>query len=91
MLGYAEIMYAEKVIGKVDLIANDDIKASGLLQFWEFVKNFFTSKYMKAVYLIIVLAIVGFIAVMIKLNWPRKRKRMKYIPYKEKDYKNYED
>lgn len=91
VLGYAEIMYAEKVIGKVDLIANDDIKASGLLQFWEFVKNFFTSKYMKAVYLIIVLAIVGFIAVMIKLNWPRKRKRMKYIPYKEKDYKNYED
>ena len=91
VLGYAEIMYAEKVIGKVDLIANDDIKASGLLQFWEFVKNFFTSKYMKAVYLIIVLALVGFIAVMIKLNWPRKRKRMKYIPYKEKDYKNYED
>ena len=54
-------------------------------------ENIFTSKYMKAVYLVIALVVVGFILVMIKLNWPRKRKRMKYIPYKERDYKNNED
>ena len=90
-LGYAEVIYAEKVIGKVDLIANNDIKASKLLQFWELIKNIFTSTYMKIVYLIIGLVIVGYILIMIKLNLPRKRRRMKYIPYKERDYKNNED
>lgn len=83
VLGYAEIMYAEKVIGRVNLLAGEDVKASALLQFWELVKDIFTSKYMKAVYLIIAAVIVGFIIVMIKLNWPRKKRKVKYIPYKE--------
>ena len=91
VLGYAEVMYAEKVIGKVALIAGQDVKVSGLLQFWELIKDIFTSKYMKAVYLIIVAIIVGFILVMIKLNWPRKKRKVKYIPYKERDYKNDKD
>jgi D-alanyl-D-alanine carboxypeptidase len=91
VLGYAEVIYAEKVIGRVDLIANEDVKASKLLQFWQLIKDIFTSSYMKVVYLIIGLVVVGFILVMIKLNWPRKRIRMKYIPYKERDYKNNED
>lgn len=83
VLGYAEIIYAEKVIGKVDLIANDDIKQSKLLYFFEVVKNFFTSKAMKFVYIIIGAIIVGFILVCIKLNMPRKKKKIKYVPYKD--------
>lgn len=91
VLGYAEIMYAEKVIGRVNLLAGEDVKASALLQFWELVKDIFTSKYMKVVYLIIAAIIVGFILVMIKLNWPRKKRKVKYIPYKESDYRKDED
>ena len=91
VLGYAEIMYAEKVIGRVNLLAGEDVKASALLQFWELVKDIFTSKYMKVVYLLIAAVIVGFILVMIKLNWPRKKRKVKYIPYKESDYKKDED
>ena len=82
-LGYAEIIYAEKVIGKVDLIANEDIQSSGLLYFFKYVKDFFTSNFMKFVYLAIALVILGFILVCIKLNIPKKRKKVKYIPYKE--------
>ncbi len=91
VLGYAEIMYAEKVIGRVDLLAGEDVKASGLLQFWELIKDIFTSKYMKVVYFLIAAVIVGFILIMIKLNWPRKKRKVKYIPYKESDYKKDED
>lgn len=83
VLGYAEIIYAEKVIGKVDLIANEDIKQSKLLYFFEVVKNFFTSKAMKFVYIIIGAIVVGFILVCIKLNMPRKKKKLKYVPYKD--------
>ena len=82
-LGYAEIIYAEKVIGKVDLIANEDIQSSGLLYIFKYVKDFFTSNFMKFVYLAIALVILGFILVCIKLNIPKKRKKVKYIPYKE--------
>lgn len=91
VLGYAEIMYAEKVIGRVDLLAGEDVKASGLLQFWELIKDIFTSKSMKVVYLLIAAVIVGFILIIIKLNWPRKKRKVKYIPYKESDYKKDED
>ncbi len=83
VLGYAEIIYAEKVIGKVDLIANEDIKQSALLQFFKVVKEFFTSRAMKIVYIIIGAIIVGFILVCVKLNMPRKKKKIKYVPYKD--------
>lgn len=91
VLGYAEIMYAEKVIGRVNLLAGEDVKASAILQFWQLIKDIFTSKYMKVVYLIIAAVIVGFILIMIKLNWPRKKRKVKYIPYRESDYKKDED
>ncbi len=88
VMGYAEILYAEKIIGKVDLIAGQDVKSSWLLQFLELLKNIFTSKYMKAVYLILAAIVVGFILIMIKLNWPRKKRKVKYIPYKESEFDN---
>ncbi len=83
VLGYAEVIYAERVIGKVDLIANEDIASSSLLYFFKYVKDFFASDAMKLVYLVIALLIVGFILIMIKLNLPRKKRKIKYIPYKD--------
>jgi D-alanyl-D-alanine carboxypeptidase (penicillin-binding protein 5/6) len=83
VLGYAEIMYAEKVIGKVDLVAGADVEKSKLLSIMQHVKNFFVSKYMKIVYLVICLIIVAFILWCIVLNLGKKKKRRKvrYIPY----------
>ena len=85
VLGYAEIIYAEKVIGKVDLLAGEDVKASALLQFWEFIKNFFKSKFMIAVYILIAVVIVGFFVAIIIMNLPRKKRKVRYIPYKESE------
>lgn len=91
VLGYAEIIYAEKIIGKVDLLAGEDVKSSALLEFWEFVKNFFSSKFMITVYILIGVVIVGFIALVIILNLPRKKRKVKYIPYKESERTQDED
>lgn len=85
VLGTAEIIYAENVIGNVDLIAGDDIKASGLLVFTSYVKSIFTSIYMKVLIWLGIICVLIFIFLCIKLNLPRfKKRRARYIPYKEK-------
>ncbi len=82
VLGQAEVIYAEKVIGKVDLIAGNDVKSSKLLLIARHIKNFFSSSYMKIVYIVIALLIVGFIIFCIWLNWDKLNKRkVRYIPY----------
>lgn len=81
VLGTAEIMYAEKVIGKVDLVAGYDVKANGLLIFARYIKNFFTSSYMKILYAVVVIVILVFIILCIYLNRGRKKRKVKYIPY----------
>ena len=85
VLGTADIVYAEQVIGTVNLVAGDSVKASKLLIGIKYVKGFFSSVYMKIVYALIVLAIIIFILMIIKLNIARIRKRkVKYIPYGKK-------
>lgn len=91
VIGYAEIKYAEKVIGKVDLLAGQNVEESGLLKFWEFIKNFFTSTFMIVVYIIIGVAIFGFILIVVIINLPRKKRKIRYIPYKEKERNKDED
>ncbi len=82
VLGTADIIYAEKVIGTVNLVANNNIKDSKLLVTFSYIKSFFSSIYMKIVYALIALAIVIFIIMIIRLNIARLRKRkVKYIPY----------
>lgn len=84
VLGTAQVYYAEKVIGRVELIAGNDVKESQLLIFFEAVKNIFSSKYMKLIYGLIGLGIIIFIIMFIKLNFSKIRKRkVKYIPYKK--------
>lgn len=85
VLGTADIVYAEQVIGTVNLVAGDSVQASKLLIGIKYVKGFFSSVYMKIVYALIVLAIIIFILMIIKLNIARLRKRkVKYIPYGKK-------
>jgi len=86
VLGTADVIYAEKVIGTVELVAGEDIKESGLLIFVKHVKNIFTSVYMKVLVALGVIAVLIFIIMCIKLNIARIRKRkVRYIPYKERN------
>ena len=82
ILGTADVIYAEQVIGTVNLVAGGSVKESKLLIALKYVKNFFGSVYMKVVYVLIALAVVIFILMIIRLNIARIRKRrIKYIPY----------
>lgn len=85
VLGTAEVIYAEQVIGTVNLVAGGSVKESKLLIALKYVKSFFSSVYMKVVYILIALAVVIFILMVIRLNMARIRKRrVKYIPYGKK-------
>ncbi len=91
VLGKAEIIYAEKVIGTVDLVAGNDIEASGLLIAIKHIKGFLSSVYMKIILAVIGVAILIFIILCIRLNIGKiKKRKVKYIPYKEKEKRNYE-
>lgn len=87
VLGKAEIIYAEQVIGTVNLVAGNDVKSSTLLIMATAVKNFFTSTYMKLFYIVIAIIVIVFIILCIRLNYARlKKRKVRYIPY-DKDEK----
>ena len=89
VLGEAEVIFAEKVIGKVNLVAGEDIKANSLLKVVDIVKGIFTSVYMKIVYVVLGLLAVGFIVLCIKMNFSKgKKRKVKYIPYDGKEREN---
>ena len=88
VLGTADIIYAEKIIGTVNLISNENIEKSTMLTALRAVKNFFTSSYMKVLYVLIALVILFFIIAVIKMNSKKTKKRkIKYMPY-DKDKKS---
>ncbi len=85
VLGQAQITYAEKVIGTVDLVAGNDVKSNGILIAATKVKDFFTSIYMKLLYAVLAIIIIVFIIMCIRLNLARlKKRKVKYIPYDKK-------
>lgn len=86
VLGTADIVYAEEVIGTVNLVSNEDIEKSTLLTVLQAIKNFFSSSYMKVVYIIIAAAILIFIFSVIKMNRKgNKKRKIKYLPYNNDD------
>ncbi len=86
VLGVAEVIYAEEVIGKVELVAGNDVESSGLLVLVKHIKGVFSSIYMKLIFAAIIIAILIFILMCIKLNIKRlKKRRVKYIPYNERN------
>ncbi len=91
VLGTADVIYAEKVIGTVDLVAGEDIEASGILVIVKYVKSIFTSIYMKLLIAIAVIALIVFIILCIRLNIARlKKRRVRYIPYGKKEKHTHE-
>lgn len=86
VLGKAEIYYAEKLIGKVDLVAGNNIEKSTTLTIIRHIKNFFASEYMKIVYLALGAIVVIFITACILMNLPKKKRKVKYKPYKPSKY-----
>ena len=82
VLGKAKISYAEKVIGTVDLVAGNDVKANTILIVATKVKDFFTSIYMKLFYGVLAIIVIAFIIMCIRLNMSKlKKRRVKYKPY----------
>ncbi len=88
ILGQAEIYYAEKLIGKVDLVAGNNVEKSTVLAIIRSIKNFFASDYMKIVYFVLAAIVVIFIIICIILNLPKKKRKVRYIPYSENDKSN---
>ena len=89
VLGKAEVIFAEKVIGKVNLVAGEDVKANALLKAVDIVKGIFTSVYMKIVYVVLGVLAVGFVVLCVKMNFSKgKKRKVKYIPYDGKEREN---
>ncbi len=91
ILGTAEVIYAEKVIGTVDLVAGADVKSSGILVVAKHIKSIFTSIYMKLIIGLAVIAVLIFIILCIRLNIARlKKRKVRYIPYGKKERHTHE-
>lgn len=85
VLGTADIIYAEKVIGTCDLIAGEDINPNTLLVVLKYIKTALTSVYMKILLIILVVAVLIFILLCIRLNMSKiKKRKVRYIPYNER-------
>lgn len=92
VLGTADIVYAEKIIGTVELVAGVSVKQSKLLLAARTIKDFFSSVYMKIVYVLIAVGVVIFIIMVIRLNSGRsKTRKVRYIPYSEEKGKKHHD
>ena len=86
ILGKADVIYAEKTIGTVDLVAGENVKESQVLVIARYIKNIFTSVYMKVLIALAVIVVIIFIGLCIKLNIARlKKRKVKYMPLKEKE------
>lgn len=85
VLGTADIIYAEKIIGTCELVAGEDIESSTLLVIFKYIKTAISSIYMKIILIVLAVVVLIFIALCIKLNMSNSKKRkVKYIPYNEK-------
>ncbi len=81
--GTADIIYGDEVIGTVNLVSRDTIKANVILQIGEIFKNVIGSTIFKVLLIIVVGAILVYVAIIIKLNTDSKKRhrKVRYIPY----------
>lgn len=87
VLGTADVLYAGEVIGTVNLVSHDTVKANLFLQIGRVAKNIFSSTAFKIVGVLIIVGVLVFIGICIHLNFGnKKRRKVKYIPY-DKDIK----
>lgn len=86
VLGTADIIYANKVIGTVNLVSHDDIEKSTVLAAIDATANFFTSKFMKTVYVVVcglILLLIIWILLLNRKKKTRSARKIRYVPYKE--------
>ena len=89
VMGQAEVIFAENVIGTVNLVAGESVKPSVILQIGDYVKRIFTSVYMKILYVLIALAVILFILLCIRLNKGKlKKRKVRYVPYNGEERTN---
>lgn len=86
-LGTADVIYANNVIGTVNLVSHEDIDRSLILTVFYYTKAFLTSKYMRIVYAVLALIVLLFIYRIWRLNRKRRsgKRRIRYIPYDTSD------
>lgn len=81
VLGTADVYYSEEKIGTVNLVAGETVNSSLVMVVARVFKNIFTSVAFKVILGLIGLAILIYVAMIIKLNYGRKNHRkVKYIP-----------
>ncbi len=85
VLGTADVIFAERVIGTVDLIAGNDVESNAFLVALDGVRKVVTSTAFKTVVFCVIAAVVLFILYVIHINKKGKKKKrnVKYIPYDE--------
>ena len=81
VLGFAEVIYAEQVIGKVDLVAGNDVKASTVLVIIDKLRQFLTSALFIGILCVVGVTIAIFIIWVIAINRKPKKRKVRYIPY----------
>lgn len=90
VLGTADVIFAERVIGTVDLIAGNDVESSAFLVALDGVRKVITSTAFKTIIFCLIAAVVLFILYVAHINKKGKKqtRKVKYIPYdKEKEEK----
>ncbi len=85
VLGTAEVVYAETVIGTVNLVAGNDISSNAFLVFFDVLRIIFTSLAFKIIFAIIIFAAILFAAYIYVVNFRGRKKgrKVRYIPYDE--------
>ena len=82
VLGTADVIYAGEVIGRVNLVSRETVKANVILQTGRILKNVFTSPPFKIILILIGIGVLIFIGACIKLNMKStKHRKVKYMPY----------
>lgn len=81
VFGTADIIYAGEVIGTVELVSRENIKANIFLKTGKLIKDVVTSEVFKIFILLVAVGILIFILIVIKINKNKKRRKVKYMPY----------
>ncbi|MEG1846121.1 MAG: D-alanyl-D-alanine carboxypeptidase family protein [Oscillospiraceae bacterium] len=77
ILGKAKILYAETEIATINLVAAEDIKVSGILLVFDFLKNVFSSLIFQILAGVTVLLLLIYLSIIIRHNNKKKRRRKK--------------
>lgn len=82
VLGTADVIYADEIIGQVELVCHESVKANFFLQAGRVIKNAVHSVVFKIIIGLIAGAVVVYIIICIIINIrPKKKRNVKYIPY----------